>query len=118
MQDLQKRFNLIYLFIAHDLSVVEHISDRFAVMYVGKIIELAETEELYIRPKHPYTEALLSAVPQLDPETKMKRIILPGEVANPADPLPDVTFIPDATMQKIYARKIHPDGRKLHQDIL
>ena len=100
MQDLQKRFNLTYLFIAHDLSVVEHISDRVAVMYVGKIIELAETEELYIRPKHPYTEALLSAVPQLDPETKMKRIILPGEVANPADPPSGCYFHPRCNYAK------------------
>lgn len=102
MQDLQKRFNLTYLFIAHDLSVVEHVSDRVAVMYVGKIIELAETEELYIRPKHPYTEALLSAAPQLDPETKMKRIILPGEVANPADLPSGCYFHPRCN----YAKKI------------
>ena len=100
LQDLQKQFHLTYLFIAHDLSVIEHISDRVAVMYVGKIIELAETEELYIRPKHPYTEALLSAVPQLDPETKMKRIILPGEVANPADPPSGCYFHPRCNYAK------------------
>lgn len=94
LQDLQKQFHLTYLFIAHDLSVIEHISDRVAVMYVGKIIELAETEELYIRPKHPYTEALLSAVPQLDPDSTKKRIILPGEVANPADPPSGCYFHP------------------------
>jgi len=100
LQDLQKKFNLTYLFIAHDLSVVEHISDRVAVMYVGKIIELAETEELYIRPKHPYTEALLSAVPHIDPETKMKRIVLPGEVANPADPPSGCYFHPRCNYAK------------------
>ena len=102
LQDLQKQFHLTYLFIAHDLSVIEHISDRVAVMYVGKIVELAETEKLFINPKHPYTEALLSAVPQLDPETRMKRIILPGEVANPADPPPGCYFHPRCN----YAKKI------------
>ena len=100
LQDLQKRFNLTYLFIAHDLSVVEHISDRVAVMYVGKIIELAETEELYIKPKHPYTEALLSAVPQLDPEKRTGRIILPGEVANPANPPSGCYFHPRCNYAK------------------
>lgn len=100
MQDLQKEFNLTYLFIAHDLSVVEHISDRVAVMYVGKLIELAETEELYINPLHPYTEALLSAVPPLDPDSTKKRIILPGEVANPADPPPGCYFHPRCNYAK------------------
>ena len=94
LQDLQKEFNLTYLFIAHDLSVVEHISDRVAVMYVGKLVELAKTEELYINPLHPYTEALLSAVPQLDPDSKKRRIILPGEVANPANPPSGCYFHP------------------------
>jgi peptide/nickel transport system ATP-binding protein len=94
LQDLQKEFDLTYLFIAHDLSVVEHISDRVAVMYVGKIAEMSETEELFINPKHPYTEALLSAVPKTDPETKMARIILPGEVANPANPPSGCYFHP------------------------
>jgi len=100
LQDLQKQFHLTYLFIAHDLSVIEHISDRVAVMYVGKIVELAETEKLYINPRHPYTEALLSAVPQLDPETKVKRIILPGEVANPADPPSGCYFHPRCNYAK------------------
>jgi peptide/nickel transport system ATP-binding protein len=94
LQDLQEEFNLTYLFIAHDLSVVEHISDRVAVMYVGKIIELAKTEELYVEPLHPYTEALLSAVPPLDPDSTKRRIILPGEIANPADPPSGCYFHP------------------------
>jgi len=102
LQDLQEEFNLTYLFIAHDLSVVEHISDRVGVMYVGKLVELAETEELYINPKHPYTEALLSAVPKNDPEVKMERIILSGEVANPADPPSGCYFHPRCS----YARDI------------
>jgi peptide/nickel transport system ATP-binding protein len=84
LQDLQREFHLTYLFIAHNLSVVEHISDRVAVMYVGRMVEMAETDELFVKPKHPYTEALLSAVPKPDPDLKMQRIILPGEVANPA----------------------------------
>jgi peptide/nickel transport system ATP-binding protein len=84
--DLQSEFRLTYLFVAHDLSVVRHISNRVAVMYVGRMVELAETEELFSRPKHPYTAALLSAVPEPDPRTRSQRIVLPGEVANPASP--------------------------------
>ncbi len=94
LEDLQEDFNLTFLFIAHDLSVVEHISDRVGVMYVGKLVELADTESLFADPKHPYTEALLSAVPTTDPEIKMDRIILPGEVANPADPPSGCYFHP------------------------
>ncbi|HYR73777.1 MAG TPA: ABC transporter ATP-binding protein [Candidatus Acidoferrum sp.] len=84
--DLQAEFRLTYLFVAHDLSVVRHISNRVAVMYVGRMVELAETEELFSRPKHPYTAALLSAVPEPDPRTRSQRIVLQGEVANPASP--------------------------------
>ena len=94
LQDLQDKLGLTYLFIAHDLSVVEHIADRVAVMYVGKIIELADTEELYLNPKHPYTEALLSAVPKPDPRLEERQIILSGEVANPADPPSGCLFHP------------------------
>lgn len=94
LEDLQAEFNLTFLFIAHDLSVVEHISDRVGVMYVGQLVELADTESLFTSPKHPYTEALLSAVPTTDPEIKMDRIILPGEVANPAAPPSGCYFHP------------------------
>ena len=94
LQDLQEKLRLTYLFIAHDLSVVEHIADRVAVMYVGKIIELADTEALYLNPKHPYTEALLSAVPKPDPRLEENQIILRGEVANPADPPSGCYFHP------------------------
>lgn len=94
LKDLQKEFETTYAFIAHDLSVVEHISDRVAVMYLGRIVELAPTEDLFFNPKHPYTEALLSAVPIPDPDNKSDRIILQGEVPNPANPPKGCHFHP------------------------
>jgi peptide/nickel transport system ATP-binding protein len=94
LQDLQKEFGLTYLFISHDLSVVEHISNRVAVMYVGKLVEHALTDELFINPKHPYTEALLSAVPKPDPRIRTEPIVLPGEVADPSHPPSGCYFHP------------------------
>lgn len=86
MKDIQKEFQLTYIFIAHDLGVVRHISDRVGVMYLGRLIELAESEELYENPKHPYTEALLSAVPIPDPDIKRETILIEGELPSPANP--------------------------------
>ena len=94
LQDLQEKFGLTYLFVAHDLSVVEHISDRVAVMYVGQLVESAETETLFTNPKHPYTEALLSAVPKPDPRDHGVPIVLEGDVADPANPPSGCYFHP------------------------
>ena len=92
--DLQDRLNLSYLFISHDLSVIRHISHRVGVMYVGKMVEMAETGRMFAGPKHPYTEALLSAIPQPDPRLKRDRVILKGDVANPARPPSGCYFHP------------------------
>jgi len=87
-RELQEEFDLTYLFIAHDLSVIRHISDRVAVMYVGKIVEMATVEEIFQSPQHPYTQALLAAVPEADPSKPPPRLTLQGEVATPVDPPP------------------------------
>ncbi len=94
LEDLQQKFGLTYLFISHDLSVIKHISKRVAVMYLGKIVELAKTEELFLNPKHPYTEALISAVPVPDPDYNVQEIILKGDVPSPVNPPSGCYFHP------------------------
>lgn len=109
LQDLQKKFSLTYLFIAHDLSVVKHISDRIGVMYLGKIVELADKDELFNNPLHPYTKALLSAIPIPDPEYKKERIILKGDVPNPVNPPQGCPFHPRCPMAKDICKQVAPE---------
>lgn len=116
LEDLQKEFGLTYLFIAHDLSVVEHISDRVGVMYLGNIVELTAAEELYRRPLHPYTEALLSAVPRTDPDIALDRILLEGDVPSPANPPSGCKFHPRCRYATDVCRQEIPEWRELHDD--
>jgi peptide/nickel transport system ATP-binding protein len=116
LEDLQREFGLTYLFVAHDLSVVEHISDRVAVMYLGKVVELASSGELYEDPAHPYTEALLSAVPRTDPDQISQRILLPGDVPNPADPPPGCKFHPRCRYAQDVCQVEIPEWRDLGDD--
>jgi peptide/nickel transport system ATP-binding protein len=109
LQDLQNQLGLAYLFIAHDLSVVEHISNRVAVMYLGHVVELADSGVLYQNPRHPYTEALLSAVPSTNPDVSKSRIILTGDVPNPAHPPTGCAFHPRCRYAKdICKQKVPP----------
>ncbi len=116
LEDLQKEFGLTYLFIAHDLSVVEHISDRVAVMYLGNIVELARAEELYVNPLHPYSEALLSAIPRTDPDQVSKRLILPGDVPSPANPPSGCKFHPRCRYAQEMCQTKAPEWRELRDD--
>jgi len=113
MEDLQGEFGLTYLFIAHDLSVVQHISDRVAVMYLGKIAELADTEKLFSEPKHPYTEALMSAVPVPDPDWNVERILLEGDVPSPVNPPSGCYFHPRCRYAKDICKTEAPEYRDL-----
>ena len=108
LQDLQEQLKLTYLFIAHDLRVVEHISQRVAIMYLGKIVELGSSDRIYTNPRHPYTRALLSAVPSIDPGAKPERIRLPGELPSPVDPPPGCSFHPRCPYAKDVCRTVIP----------
>ena len=120
LQELQQELGLTYLFVAHDLSVVEHISDRVAVMYVGKLVEVADTEELFQRPLHPYTEALLAAVPKPNPRLRSvnghTRVVLRGEVADPSNPPPGCYFHPRCPMARELCRETAPVLRLIEQN--
>jgi peptide/nickel transport system ATP-binding protein len=116
MQDLQADFNLAYLFVAHDLSVVQHISDRVAVMYVGKIAEMAESDELYNNPLHPYTEALMTAVPKPDPKYQSERVVMQGDVADPSNPPSGCYFHPRCQYAKDICANEEPEFRELQPD--
>ena len=113
LEDLQKEFGLTYLFIAHNLAVVEHISNRVAVMYLGKIVELADAEALYAEPQHPYTEALLSAIPHADPDYQSQRIILSGDVPSPANPPSGCKFHPRCRYAKELCHQAEPELREI-----
>jgi peptide/nickel transport system ATP-binding protein len=111
LEDLQERFDLTYLFISHDLSVVEHIADRVAVMYVGRVVEVASTDELFYNPKMPYTEALLSALPKPDPRNRVRPTVLSGEVPSPANPPSGCYFHPRCPYAQEICKKETPQLR-------
>jgi len=108
MLELQDRLGIAYLFVAHDLSVVKHVSHRVAVMYIGRIVEIAPTQALFATPRHPYTEALLSAVPVPDPRRRAQRIVLEGDVADPSDPPPGCPFHPRCRYAIERCRQVTP----------
>jgi len=116
LQDLQEEFGLTYLFISHDLSVVEHISDRVAVMYLGKLVELADSEMLYKTPIHPYTQALLSAAPVPDPKRKRNRILLSGDVPSPIHPPPGCRFHTRCFYAKDICREQEPLFKEVREN--
>ncbi len=112
LKDLQEQLNLTYLFIAHNLSVVEHISDRVAVMYLGKMVELTTREELFINPLHPYTQALLSAIPVPDPRIRRERIILKGDVPSPVNPPSGCRFHPRCPFAMDICKATQPEFKE------
>ncbi|MEZ4510477.1 MAG: ATP-binding cassette domain-containing protein [Chloroflexota bacterium] len=116
LNDLKEDFNLAYIFVAHDLSVVQHISDRVAVMYVGRIAEMAESIELYSQPLHPYTEALMSSVPRPNPRAKKQRIIMEGDVADPGNPPPGCLFHPRCRYVQEKCKIEVPELREIKPD--
>ena len=116
MDDLQDEFGLTYLFIAHDVSVIKHISDRVAVMYLGQIVELASVEKLFVTPMHPYTEALMSSVPVANPNFESERIILEGNVPSPVDPPSGCYFHPRCPYAESICSEEEPEFRDLGND--
>ena len=118
LKDLQREYGLSYLFIAHDLRVVENISDRIAVMYLGKIVELEASQKLYRNPRHPYTVALMSAIPVPDPARKRKRILLPGDIPYPINPPSGCSFHPRCSVCSPRCKEEAPEFRATRDDRL
>ena len=112
LMDMQKELGLTYLFVAHDLSVVEHVSDRVAVMYLGRLVEVAPTAALFYQPLHPYTEALMSAIPALDPDEVMKPVILEGEIPSPANPPTGCHFHPRCPYAQAVCKTDTPEWKE------
>ncbi len=113
---LQKEFNLTYIFISHDLNVVKHLSDRVGVMYLGQMMELASTDKLYENPLHPYTKALLSAIPSIDPKEKKERVILQGDVPDPSDPPSGCPFRLRCPMAHERCAEEKPEFKQIEED--
>lgn len=114
LKELQESLNLTYLFVAHNLSLVEHISDRVAVMYLGRVVELASRETLFSNPLHPYTQALMSAIPAPDPTIRTSRIILPGDVPSPSDPPSGCRFHPRCWLAREECKRQSPEFKEVN----
>lgn len=116
LDDLQEEFNLSYLFIAHDLSVVKHVSDYIGVMYLGHIVEQGPSDEIYSNPKHPYTQALISAIPEIDPEKRKERILLTGDLPSPANPPTGCPFHTRCPIAQEACKTTKPKYKEVSQD--